>query len=1187
MQWGIFRNAARSSRLLIGLALVCMVASVVSSAIAVRLGGEVVDGLLTGGDVRRLSLVMLAFAVLGTLAWSASDELIARIASRVAVRVRAGMVRHTLSLPIGFFTDRSAGEVTDRISTDVDTVASGLVNQVKPIIMGLLGAVVAMAVSLTVDARLTVLFVPAGVVLAWSGTASGKRVAVGSRALQAEWAEAAGTAEEAFGARDDLRQSLGRGLVMRRWSEHANRVWAHTVALGRTRNLLTLSTIGVLRAFQIVVLIAGATLAGRGELSAGSVLAGFALVTLFARRIEEVLISLPKLSELVAATQRVSELLAEPAESATTVDAPGVVDWTVPVTIDFDHVCFAYGDGPAVLDHVSLSVRAGRSLAVVGRTGSGKSTLMKLVNRSVPTGPGQVRLAGVDVCAIPLDELRRHVGVVSQRVELLRASLRDNVTLFDTTIPDDRILAAFGHLGLEGWLGDLTDGLDSTLGGHGLVLSAGEEQLVAFARLLVRNPAVVILDEATARLDPGTEALLQAATDRLLAGRTSIIIAHRLATIAGVDDVAVLDEGRVLEHGSRRELLERANSAFGQLVEAAGGIEVRSVIGKHARRLTGAPDAELVGSVGSVEPVDGDDAAPADRATITGPTVASTTAHILSRHLHDFVPGVAGWVLFFTAPAVAAWVWADMLPRLANGEGVGGSIAVFSAACVVGLAGRIVGERYFSRWWALTNVTLRSNLIASQLHPHDDRAGHHPPSPGDAVSRMWDTNDLVNYADHWVDLGCAAVFVFTATLLSGSWSTVPWLVAPIVFPVAFVYVLRPRSEKVAVEHARIKGVWSGRVAEVCAAATTVKGFGAEADVEVHLDQLTRRRQRAALSQRRYELVVFGSVFWVAESAQAIVLIALAWTAAPTAGQVGAAVAISLAIAMMPLTGIIACMIVQEVPMVRAKLGRLARLLPRRADYDVTRAPADLRLPPAPPAPVPTDRPVRSRLHRLDVNHLSVVFDDGTIAIDDISFSVRRGELVIVTGPIASGKSTLLRVLAGLTLATEGDLSWNGDVVGDPSAFLRPPNCAFVAQAPRLISGTVDENVSLDHDVDVRAALRLAELDVDLARAGGGAAMVGHRGLRLSGGQTQRLATARAAAANGELLVLDDLSSALDVVTERQLWQNLRAAGHTVVATSYKRSAIELADRVIVLRQGHIVGEGDLDGLDHEFGHLFA
>ena len=724
------------------------------------------------------------------------------------------------------------------------------------------------------------------------------------------------------------------------------------------------------------------------------------------------------------------------------------------------------------------------------------------------------------------------------------------------------------------------------------MLSAGEEQLVAFARLLVRDPAVVVLDEATARLDPGTEALLQAATDRLLAGRTSIIIAHRLATIAGVDDVLVLDNGRVLEHGSRRALLDQPDSAFGRSVEAAGGIEVGAVVEPHGRRA--AAHLSLAGTAADRHVDDtclpdapGRFGSAPTRAQAPVPTVASTTARLLRRHPHDLVPGVAGWLVFFIAPAVAASVWVGLLPRLQRGEGVGASIATFAAAAAAGVAGRLVGERWFSRWWALSNVTLRSNLLASQLHPHDDRVGHRPPSPGDAVSRMWDTNDLVNYADHWVDLGCAAAFVVTMTALSGTWSMLLWLLAPIALPLMLIVRLRDRSEQVAIEHARLKGIWSGRVAEVCAAATTIKGFGAEPHVEAHLGRLTERRQHAALRQRHLEVTVFGAVFLVSESGQRVALLAVASATAASTAQVGAAVSVAEAIGLMPLSGIIACMIVQEVPMIRAKLRRLARLLPARPGFDVTRPPADLRLPPVAPVPVPTDRPRRTPLHELRADGLTVVFDDGTIGIEDISFTLRRGELVIVTGPIASGKSTLLRVLAGLTPATEGALWWDGERITDPSVFLRPPNCAYVAQAPQLLSGTIDENVALDHDVDVRAALRLAELDVDLASAGGRRAVVGHRGLRLSGGQTQRLATARAAAAAGELLILDDLSSALDVVTERQLWQNLRAAGHTVVATSYKRSAIELADHVIVLRQGRIAAIGSLDGLDREFGHLFA
>jgi ABC-type multidrug transport system fused ATPase/permease subunit len=1196
----------------VGFGVGFMVASTVGSAVAVRVSGSVVDQLLAGDDARAAAVLALVLGVSATFAWSCSDLVIARAGTALAVRLRGRMVRHTLSLPASFFTDRSVGEVTDRISTDVDVIANGLVNQLKPLAMGALGAAVAIAVSVTVDLRLTALFIPATALIVWTGTRSGRVVAERSKVVQAEWAEAAGTAEEAFGAREDLRQVLGRGLVMRRWSEHGARLIRAKAGLARARNLLTLSTVGLLRLFQLVVLVAGATLAVQGDLGAGGVWAGFGLVTLFSRRVEEVLLNLPKLSDLVAATQRIDELLAEAPEVAIIDEPEGgagagtgagtapngsgrrSVRWHEPVDLTFRHVRFAYGDGPLVLDDITVDVRPGRSLAVVGRTGSGKSTLARLVNRTLVPEPGTVLLDGVDVRTIDLDELRRHVGVVSQRVELLRGTLRDNISLFDRSIDDERILGALGHLGLLHWLADLPDGLDTVLGERGAQLSSGEQQLVAFARLLVRNPAVVILDEATARLDPGTETLLQAATERLLAGRTAIIIAHRLATVASVDDVVVLEHGKVLEHGSRRELLDRPGSAFAQLAEAAGGIPVRTVVEPHAHRRN-----RHLGSVaGSTVDSDSDDAvatnpAGSDRAPGSVlPGLARLTERMLRRHPRWGVPGIVGWMVCLAAPAVTAWVWSTLLPDLQPGGDATGPIVIFVVAMIAGIGGRLIGENFFSEWWMRSNLTLRANLLAAQLHPHDRRTGHQPPSPGDAVSRMWDTNDFVNYGDHWVDLLCATGFIALATALSGRWQTLPWLLAPVVVPVLASLATRRRMGVVATDHAHLRGVWSGRAAEVCAAATTIKGFAAEPHVVAHLDELTEQRQRRALQQRNLELGVFGSVFITAELGQRLTLLVVAVAAASSgepasAATVGAAVAITEAIAQMPIAGIVAAMVVQEVPMLHAKLRRMARLLPERADFDLTRPPADLRLPPQPTLPVPTERPARASLRRLAVEDVSVVFDDGTVAISDVSFEVRRGELVIVSGPIASGKSTLLRVLAGLVPSTGGTIRWDGELIVDPSGFLRPPNCAFVGQAPLLISGSIEENVALDHDVDVRASLALAELSDDVDRAGGMQTVVGHRGLRLSGGQTQRLATARATAAASELLVLDDLSSALDVVTERQLWQNLREAGHTVVATSYKRSALELADRIVLLRHGRVEAIGSLDELDHAHGHLFA
>jgi ATP-binding cassette subfamily B protein len=1183
MRGEVIRDVMRGRWPLLATAALCMLASTVGYALAVPAGGDAVDALLAGGDARGAALRSLVLAIGGCLSWSLSDLLMNEVSTSVAVRLRARMVRHTLSLPIGFFTDRSVGEMTDRISTDVDTVAKGVVDQAKPVAMGALGAVVAFVTSWTIDPRLTVLFVPASVGIAVAGVIAGRRVATTGRQVQARWADAAGTAEEAFNARDDLRQALGRGLIMRRWSEHSHLVFAEGRRAVVARNLLTLATFGLLRAFQLLVLLGGGLLAVRGEVGAGTVWAAFGLVTLFSRRIEEVLHNLPRLSDTIAAAQRIGELLEEEPEPAVTATDPlgAAVRWHEPVAVVLDRVTFAYGDGPVVLDDVSVTVRPGRSLAIVGRTGSGKTTLACLVNRTIDPPAGTVFLDGVDVRAIDRRELRRHVGIVTQRVELLQATLRDNVTLFDPDISDERIVAAFDLLGLGDWLDGLPAGLDSELATRRVELSAGEQQLVAFARLLVREPAVVVLDEATARLDPVTEAVLQRATERLLAGRTSIIIAHRLATIAGVDDVVVLDGGRVVEHGPRRALLADDATRFARLVEADTG-------GRAAAELP--PSGPVVAPI--VRSVGGDAARrPDEEPSSTAPKVplVRTTLRMLRRHPRVALPGAVGWCVYLAMPAVMAWVWSTLLPTVEARGSIAVPVGIFAAAAAIGLALRMVGEHYFTQWWNASTATLRSNILAAQLHPDDRFAGRRPASPGDATSRMWDALDVVRYSDHYVDIFASIVFLLAATALSGRWSTALWLIAPVALPLSLALTVHRSLERVAVEHARLRSTWSGRVADVCAAATTIKGFACEAHAEAHLDSWTRRRQRAALVQRRYELAVFGSVFLtsVAGARIALVVPALAPIGSVSAATVGTAVAVAEALAMMPIAGLMACMLLQEAPMVRAKLTRMARLLPDRAGFDLTRAPADFRLPPAPTASVPTRRPDRQGLRWLRAEGLRVVHPDGTVALDDAAIDVRAGELVVVTGPVASGKSTLLRLLAGLETSESGVIWWNGDEVDEPSRFLRPPNCAYVAQTPRLVSGTVAENVALDHDVDVAGALVLAQLDEDVARAGGPATIIGHRGLRLSGGQAQRLATARAAASESELLVLDDLSSALDVMTERQVWRHLRAAGRTVVASSYKRVALELADRVVVLDGGRVTAEGPWHELEPTHGHLFA
>jgi ABC-type transport system involved in cytochrome bd biosynthesis fused ATPase/permease subunit len=235
------------------------------------------------------------------------------------------------------------------------------------------------------------------------------------------------------------------------------------------------------------------------------------------------------------------------------------------------------------------------------------------------------------------------------------------------------------------------------------------------------------------------------------------------------------------------------------------------------------------------------------------------------------------------------------------------------------------------------------------------------------------------------------------------------------------------------------------------------------------------------------------------------------------------------------------------------------------------------------APEPVDPP-RHSLDRLRLEGVTVVHDDGTIGVSGVDLAVERGELVLLLGQVGSGKSSLLSALAGL-LSHTGEVRWNDTEVSDAEAFLRPAQVAHVAQVPRVLSGTFRDNVALGFGRRFDQPVADARLGQDVADAGGPDAVVGHRGVRLSGGQVQRLALARALAADTELLLADDVSSALDAATEIELWQALRERHTTVIGATSKRAALAQADRVVVLVDGVVAAVGPWSDLASTWGHL--
>ncbi|MDE3230146.1 MAG: ABC transporter ATP-binding protein, partial [Chloroflexota bacterium] len=382
-----------------------------------------------------------------------------------------------------------------------------------------------------------------------------------------------GFLEERLAGVEDLRANGAGGYVMRRFYAAA-RVWFRKSVIAWTRRVSV---------FVVTDLIFGLGLGLTMGMSAWLYLVAHSVsigvVYLFVQYmfllqgpIEDISQQMQEFQKAASSLIRVRDLLGLRTDivdgaSSLPATADAEADGAQGLGVNFDHVTFTYptGDQPTLRD-VSFALAPGQVMGLVGRTGSGKTTISRLLFRLYDVSDGAVRLNGVSVRDLPLAELRRRVGLVTQDVQLFQATVRDNVTFFDASVSDARILEVFARLGMTEWLERLPAGLDTPLDAGGGGLSAGEAQLLAFVRVFLRDPGLVILDEPSSRLDLATERLIERGMRALLAGRTGIIIAHRLATVRRADIIMTLGGGRVLELGERAALERQPDSHFAALL---------------------------------------------------------------------------------------------------------------------------------------------------------------------------------------------------------------------------------------------------------------------------------------------------------------------------------------------------------------------------------------------------------------------------------------------------------------------------------------------------------------------------------------------------------------------------------------------------------------------------------------------
>jgi ATP-binding cassette, subfamily B, bacterial len=509
--------------------------------------------------------------------------------------LRRDLALHCLRLDMAFHKQHTPGELIERIDGDVTALAnffSAFVARVLGnalLVAGILfvlyreNAVVGLGLTLYTLATLVVLrVIQPRAVVRWTA----------SRAAEADLF---GFIEERISGAEDIRAAGAEAYTMRRLYRLLRRglesLRASIMVDTAIYNVTSLlSVIG-----YAIGLAVGVYLYTVGQATIGTAFMIVAYVGMLAGPLQSIRAELQDLQHATASIGRVLELMQirPRVETSAATAAPSLPSG--PLSVAFEEVAFAYDDGrhlhlrcaPAqvqvltiddgteetvhrppsiVLTDISFLVQPGRILGVLGRTGSGKTTLTRLLFRLYDVDAGTVRLGGTDIRTAPLDELRSRVAMVTQDVQLFQATVRDNLTFFDRRIDDGTVERGLRELRLWDWVCSLPQGLNTPLSGGGAGISAGEAQLLAFARAFLKNPGLVILDEASSRLDPATETLLEGAIDRLLRERTGIVIAHRLRTVQRADDILILETGRVVEYGPRERLAADPASRFSHLL---------------------------------------------------------------------------------------------------------------------------------------------------------------------------------------------------------------------------------------------------------------------------------------------------------------------------------------------------------------------------------------------------------------------------------------------------------------------------------------------------------------------------------------------------------------------------------------------------------------------------------------------
>jgi ATP-binding cassette subfamily C protein CydCD len=1141
------------------------------------LSGLIIAGVLLGKPFSSLILPIggvIGCTVLRGILQFFRDGISQESAARVKVRLRRQLYEHALAMGPGQFDQSRTGDVLTILGEGVERLQVFFGQFLPQMIVAVLAPIIIFFLMAAIDVSIGSIFLffavftlVAPAIFFWGSSESSRRRRAAYGALSADFLDSM----QGISTLKIFGQSRAWGNTLAERAHHVYRTTMLVLAV----NLMSsgVGTFGIV-AGSASALAWGAFKVTQGELDLRALVVLLLLGAEVFRPMREMIVLYHQGFLATASAEGIFAFLETPIEVRGGAGRETPAGRLEP-EIRFENVTFGYQKGARpVLRDISFTLHKGEKLGIVGPSGAGKSTLVSLMLRFVDPQRGRIFLGGRDVRDLPLGFLRRHIAVVAQDTYLFYGTVAENLRLARPEATQQEIEAAARAANAHDFITALPNGYETLVGERGARLSGGQRQRVAIARALLKDASILVLDEALSSVDAQNEALIQDALNRLMEGRTTLIIAHRLSSVIDAHRILVLDQGRIVESGSHAELLQ-SNGVYAELMAGQQNFSDEEVASPAAAAMNGSAHGN------------GNGTSPGSRAAENVPDTNAVRPLPFLTTLQRLLSLVRP----FAVKTACAFSSGVLYQAALIGVGVSGALVV----------GQVIrGGEIFSPILALALTVVAASLLSwVELWIAHDLAYQllaemrvdmyrtlDPLAPGYLLQRR--SGDLVSiissdietieiFFAHTIAPAFVAILVPGVVLFFLGWIG-GWPLAAVLLPFLLLVAVSPlfsqkRSGTLGAQVRETMGQLNAYLVDGIQGLREVAGFGAEKRVT---EDLTRSSWRVASAQVRFQTEQARQTSWN-ETFTGIGALAVMVTGVWLVSRG------EMARPLLPLATVLAMAAFAPVSEITRTLKELTETLAAaRRIFAIKDQPVAV-----------TDGSGLTSLPAQSNALPSVIFENTSFAygpheppaLQNVSFRIEPGQTVALVGPSGAGKTTCAQLLLRFWDPTGGRILLEGTDLRSFALDELRAKIALVSQETYLFNSTIRQNLRLAQpqaaDEVIEEAARRANAHQFITELPlGYDTVVGERGIQLSGGQRQRLAIARALLKNAPVLILDEATSHLDAVNEQLIHQALTrlAQGRTTLVIAHRLSTVRDADHIVVLDHGQVVEQGSHAGL---------